>query len=153
VVFVGHRAIDEATGIAREGTGPYEHTLPSTWKEGHEKLSESYRRCCTSAAWVAEALALRLIKAEQAWDHEAFFDYCDRWMYEDETEALKKLKQDAKMDQPDWAHEGRTWEVFVNEMWADHRTAPGMPPTDGWKEQHDDSYLKTALEKAQRGAK
>jgi hypothetical protein len=118
VVFVGHRAIDEATGIAREGTGPYEHTLPSTWKEGHEKLSESYRRCCTSAAWVAEALALRLIKAEQAWDHEAFFDYCDRWMYEDETE-----------------------------------TAPGMPPTDGWKEQHDDSYLKTALEKAQRGAK
>ena len=153
VVFAGHRAIDEATGIAREGTGPYEHTLPSTWKEGHEKLSESYRRCCTSAAWVAEALALRLIKAEQAWDHEAFFDYCDRWMYEDETEALKKLKQDAKMDQPDWAHEGRTWEAFVNEMWADHRTAPGMPPTDGWKEQHDDSYLKTALEKAQRGAK
>jgi hypothetical protein len=150
VVFAGHRAIDEATGVARPGTGPYEHTPPSTWKEGHEKLSESYRRCCTSAAWVAEALALHLIKAEQAWDHEAFFDYCDRWMYEDETEALKKLKQDAKMDQPDWAREGKAWEAFVNEMWAVHRAAPGMPPADGWKKQHDDSYLKTAIEKAQR---
>jgi hypothetical protein len=30
---------------------------------------------------------------------------------------------------------------------------PGMPPADGWKTQHDDSYLKTALEKAQRGAR
>ena len=121
VVFTGHRAIDEATGVARAGTGPYEHTPPSTWEEGHEKLSESYRRCCTSAAWVAQALALRLMKAEQAWDHDAFFDYCDRWMYEDETEALKTLKQDAKLDQPDWAQEGKTWEGWINEMWAAHR--------------------------------
>jgi hypothetical protein len=153
VVFTGHRAIDQATGVARPGTGPYEHTPPSTWKEGREKLSESYRRCCTSAAWVAQALALRLMKAEQAWDHDSFFDYCDRWMFEDETEALKALRKDAAMDQPDWAHEGKAWEAFVNEMWAAHRTAPGMPPTDGWKKQHDDSYLKTAIEKAQRGAK
>ncbi|HEY5910890.1 MAG TPA: hypothetical protein VJA21_09845 [Verrucomicrobiae bacterium] len=153
VVFTGHRAIDEATGVARAGTGPYEHTPPSTWKEGREKLSESYRRCCTSAAWVAEALALRLMKAEQAWDHDAFFDYCDRWMYEDEIEALKKLEQDAKMKQPDWAQEGKTWEAFVNEMWAAHRTGPGMPPTDGWRKQHDDSYLKAAMERAQSSGK
>ncbi len=149
VVFTGHRAIDEATGIARSGTGPYEHTPPSTWKEGHEKLSESYRRCCTSAAWIPAALALRLMKAEQAWDHDAFFDYCDRWMFEDEKDALKTLKQDAKMDQPDWAQEGKAWEAFVNDMWAAHRTAPGMPPTDGWKRPHDDSYLRTAIQKAQ----
>ncbi len=153
VVFTGHRAIDEATGVAREGTGPYEHTMPGTWKEGGEKLSESYRRCCTSAAWVAEALTLRLMKAEKLWDHDAFFDYCDRWMYEDETEALQKLKKDAKMDQPEWAHEGKTWEPWVNDMWAAHRTATDMPPTDGWKKQHDDSYLKAAIEKAHLGSK
>ncbi len=148
VVFTGHRGIDQTTGVARAGTGPYEHTPPSTWREGHEKLSESYRRCCTSAAWVAEALALRLMKAESAWDHDAFFDYCDRWMFEDETEALKRLKEDANMDQPDWAREGKTWETFVNDMWAAHRTAPGMPPTDGWKMPHDDGYLRAAIEKA-----
>jgi hypothetical protein len=152
VVFTGHRAIDEATGIARAGTGPYEHTPPSTWREGHEKLSESYRRCCTSAAWVAEALALRLMKAEDAWDHDAFFDYCDRWMFEDETHALEVLKTEAGMAEPDWAHEGKTWEPFVNEMWAAHRNSPGMPPADGWKRQHDDSYLRTALEKARQRA-
>lgn len=153
VVFTGHRAIDQATGIARAGTGPYEHTEPSTWKEGREKLSESYRRCCTSAAWIAGALALRLMKAEQTWDHAPFFDYCDRWMYEDETEALKKLKQDARMEQPDWAHEGKAWESFVNDLWAAHRTGPGMPPIDGWKKQHDDGYLKTAMERAQSTGK
>jgi hypothetical protein len=150
VVFTGHRAIDEATGVARQGTGPYEHTLPSTWKDGREKMSESYRRCCTSAAWVAGALALHLLKAEQAWDHDAFFDYCDRWMFEDETETLKVLKRQAAMDEPDWAREGRTWEAWVDQMWADHRTDPGMPPTDHWQQPHDDSYLRTAIEKAQR---
>ena len=57
------------------------------------------------------------------------------------------------MDQPEWAREGKAWEAFVNEMWAAHRTAPGMPPTDGWKKQHDEGNLKIAIEKAQHGAK
>jgi hypothetical protein len=153
VVFTGHRAIDQATGVARPETGPYEHTLPSTWKEGREKMSESYRRCCTSAAWIGEALVLHLMKAEQAWDHDAFFDYCDRWMFEDDTEALKKLKSDAGIEEPDWARQGKTWETFVNEMWAKYRTAPGMPPTDDWKKPHDNTYLRTAIEKAQSSSK
>jgi len=153
VVFTGHRAIDAATGTARPGTGPYEHTQPSTWKDGREKMSESYRRCCTSAAWIAQALALHLLQAEPQWAHDAFLDYCDRWMYEDEAEALKTLKQDAGMNQPDWAQEGKAWEPFVNEMWARYRTAPGLPPTDAWRKPHDDTYLRTAIEKAKAVAK
>ena len=74
-------------------------------------------------------------------------------MFEDETEALKTMKKDAAMDEPDWAHEGKTWEAWVNNLWAAHRLTPGMPPIDGWKQQHDDSYLKTAMEKAQRAGK
>jgi hypothetical protein len=74
-------------------------------------------------------------------------------MYEDETEALKILKRDAGMDQPDWAREGKAWEPFVNGMWARYRTAPGMPPTDGWRKPHDDSYLRNALEKARPRSK
>ena len=155
VVFTGHRAIDQATGIARPGSGPYEHKQPSTWgglgsgpTRNGDKMSESYRRCCTSFTWVAQALVLHLMKAEKAWSHDPFFDYCDRWMFEDETEALKS----AGMSEPDWAREGQTWEPFVNEMWAKYRTVPGMPPTDGWKKQHDDSYLRSAIEKAQKQA-
>jgi hypothetical protein len=108
-------------------------------------MSESYRRCCTSFTWVAQALVMHLMKAEKQWNHDAFFDYCDRWMYEDEAPILEAA---GRPKQPDWAAEGQTWEPFVNEMWAKYRTRPGMPPTDGWKKQHDDSYLKNAIEKA-----
>jgi hypothetical protein len=70
--------------------------------------------------------------AEKAWDHDAFLDYVDRWMYQ----------TDEKLS----AHD-RCWENFVTELWARYRAAPGMPPTDGWKQQHDDSYYRTAIAK------
>ena len=84
--------IDAATGVGRSrgnDWGPYEHTPPAQWKEG-QNTSESYRRCCTSIGWVAQALALRLMHAEKAWGHDAFFDYVDRWMFENDAD----LRQD-----------------------------------------------------------
>jgi hypothetical protein len=36
-------------------------------------------------------------------------------------------------------------------MWAKYRAGPGMPPTDGWKQQHDDSYYKNAIAKEPKG--
>jgi hypothetical protein len=151
VVFAGHRAIDAATGIARlnMGTGPYEHTQPATWKKG-DTTSENYRRCCTSVGWVAQALALRLMKAEKPWGHDAFFDYCDRWMYEDDAEFVALVKKVTGKDySADWARQGQTWEPFVNEMWAKYRTTSAAP-TDGWKQKHDDSYYRTAIEKSKK---
>jgi hypothetical protein len=36
-------------------------------------------------------------------------------------------------------------------MWAKHR--PTLPaPTDGWKQKHDDTYYRTAIEKMLRPA-
>ena len=87
VVFTGHSGIDEVTGIGRDyargpnAWGPYEHTPPATWGSG-QRTSEGYRRTSTSDGWVAQALALHLLHAEKVWDHDAFFDYVDRWMYE-----------------------------------------------------------------------
>ena len=50
--------------------GPYEHLQPREWPD---TLGEDYRRCCTSAAGVAEALAARLIKGVQTrWNHPPF---------------------------------------------------------------------------------
>ena len=139
VVFAGHSGIDAATGEGRSrgsGWGPYEHTPPSQWKDG-QNTSESYRRCCTSVGWVAQALAMRLMQAEQAWGHYAFFDYVDRWMYEDDAAFVKTIKETTGRDHDkDWARQGQAWDVFVNEMWAKHRTAL-QAPTDGWKEKHD----------------
>ncbi|OHB61556.1 MAG: hypothetical protein A2Y12_00530 [Planctomycetes bacterium GWF2_42_9] len=39
-----------------------------------------YRNDCTSPAWVGEAIAMKLIGAKDLWNHDAFFDYIQRWM-------------------------------------------------------------------------
>jgi len=156
VVFAGHSGIDAATGAGRgRGSewGPYEHMQPSQWKAG-QNTSEAYRRTCTSAGWVAQALALRLMHAENAWGHDAFFDYEDRWMYEDDAAFVKTLKEVTGKDYDhDWSRHGWAWqekEAFVKDMWAKHRASPGMPPIDGWKQKHDDAYYRTAIEKSQK---
>jgi hypothetical protein len=158
VVFAGHSGIDAATGAARtrgEGWGPYEHLAPSEWRQG-QNTSEAYRRTCTSGGWVAQALALRLMKAEKAWGHDAFLDYVDRWMFEDDAAFVKTIKEATGKDYDhEWSRHGWAWqekEAFVKEMWAKHRaTCPA--PTDGWKQKHDDTYYRTAIEKSGTPAK
>ncbi len=89
VVFTGHSGIDEVTGIGRDFVragnpwGPYEHLPPDQWVP-EEFRSDAYRRANTSTCFVAQALVLRTMKLEKAWNHDAFFDYVDRWMFEDD---------------------------------------------------------------------
>jgi len=152
VVFTGHSGIDAATGAGRSrgnGWGPYEHMPPSQWKQG-QNTSESYRRCCTSVGWVAQALVLRLIHAEKAWNHDAFFDYVDRWMYEDDTVFVRTIKEATGRDHDkEWARQGQAWDAFVNEMWAEHRPLLEAT-TGGWKQKHDDDYYRNAIAKPQK---
>lgn len=149
VVFAGHSGIDVATGAGRDrgnGWGPYEHTPPTEWKDG-QNTSEAYRRCCTSVGWVAQALALRLLHAEKSWNHAAFFDYVDRWMYEDDTKSIQTIQAVTKRDyNRDWSRQGQAWDAFVNEMWARHRTTL-QAPIDGWKQRHDDRLYRAAIQK------
>lgn len=153
VVFTGHSGIDEATGIGRDRVrgaawGPYEHTPPTSWKEG-QITSESYRRCCTSVGWVSQALALRLMHAEGSWDHDAFFDYVDRWMYEDDAPFVAKIKEATGKDfSADFARQGQCWDAFANAMWLKYRPTLA-DPTDGWRRPHDNAYYRTALGKEQ----
>ena len=140
-VFAGHSGISSATGKApRPQWGPYEHMHPSLWDQPGQRnaQSEAYRRSNTSCCWVGEALAMRILKIEKQWNHDAFFDYVDRWMTEDEksfrAEISKKtgdknLINDAKT----WCHQGYTGEAWIRTVWDKYRTAPGMPATDGWK--------------------
>jgi hypothetical protein len=156
VVFAGHSGIDVVSGVGRhQGRGhpwgPYEHTQPSQWQEG-QNTSEAYRRTSTSVGWVAQALTLRLMHAEKAWGHDAFLDYVDRWMYEDDAALVKTIKEATGKDyDKDWARQGQAWDAFVNEMWAQHRPTL-LAPTDGWKQQHDDAYYRTAIQKSQKQA-
>lgn len=124
-LFAGHSGIQSATGKPeRPEWGPYEDLPPSKWTKG-SFTSECYRRANTSGVWVGEALALRMLHAEKQWNHDAFFDYVDRWMTEDDKDARREIMKywpDAGFtDKADWAQQGYTWEPFVKTMWVSYR--------------------------------
>jgi hypothetical protein len=95
------------------------------------------------------------MKAEKAWGHDAFFDYVDRWMFEDDAAFVKTLKEATGKDYDhDWSRCGWAWqekEAFVKEMWVKHRPTL-QAPTDGWKQKHDDTYYRAAIEKSRAPA-
>jgi len=92
----------------------YEEKPPEQW-EKWDKTSESYRVCCTAISWVGTALAARYMNAIKIWEHDAYFDYVDRWMREDDP------YQEARGNYPRPAGETKTFDPFVTNMWKAHR--------------------------------
>jgi len=107
---------------------------PSKWPDNGEgkkfsnpgRTAESYRRCCTSHAWIAQALSMRIMHAEKIWNHDAFFDYCDRWMTEDDTEHIKVLMETQGMKIRPRNRQGQTWDPWVDAMYRKYRN--NLPP-------------------------
>jgi hypothetical protein len=95
---------------------PYEEKPPEQWEQW-DKTSEGYRCCCNAVAWVGTALAARQMKAIKVWEHDAFFDYCDRWMREDDPYAQSR----GAHKRP--AGETKTNDPFVDAMWRAYRKA------------------------------
>ena len=97
-------------------------------------IGENYRRCCTSNAWVGQALAARIMHVEKVWNHDAFFDYVDRWMTEDETEAIKVMAEvEGGRKWPGWAWQGKVEEEFHEEMWREYRPTL-QPDPNAWRD-------------------
>ena len=92
----------------------YEEKTPDKWEQW-DKTSESYRICCTSSAWVGTALAARYLKAVKVWRHDAYFDYVDRWMQEEDPYKTARGKY------PRPRAETTTFDPFVTEMWKSYR--------------------------------
>jgi len=144
VCFAGHSGVHADGTVPRPKWGPYEHMHPSEWKnEGDRKnmQSEGYRRANSSSSWPGQALVIRLMGAEKQWNHDAFFDYVDRWMYEDDK-AFREQIHKRFPDYPSgkfllnegdrWYHQGQAWEPFVTDMWFKYRPTLEAP-IDGWK--------------------
>jgi len=142
VVFTGHSGYDAATLKSRDNVrgnhmwGYFEHLHPSLWVKDQVQ-SDGYRRCCTSRTWPGEALAARLMGLEKYWAHDAWFDYVDRWMYQDETgwfEITSKEGHERVGWGPlkDWAKQGQVEDPFAAAMWKKYRTTLDAP-TDGWR--------------------
>ncbi len=53
---------------------------PQSTKPDYHDESSGYRLCCNSQSWVAQSLTMRLLKMEEVWAHQAYFDYQDRFM-------------------------------------------------------------------------
>lgn len=80
---------------------------------------------------MGEALAIHILKAENAWNYPAFFDYVDRWMTEDDTQAVAEIKAQTGFDySADWERQGQTkyWlqgefpqYTFIDDMWSAYR--------------------------------
>jgi hypothetical protein len=121
VVYTGHQGVWEGAPVSSDPAwGPYEHLPPSEWLSD---IGESYRRCCTSSAWVGEALAARLIGADAIWGHDAFFAYVERWM--DPTGDAAYTQSIYDMSGFDfraaWAAHGSVWDALPGEMWEMYR--------------------------------
>jgi hypothetical protein len=124
VVYAGH--IGSEGNEYQDGWGPYEHLPPSQWVSS---LGEGYRRCCTSNSWVGQALAARIMGVEDLWNHDAFFDYVDRWMYEDDTEDVNEILSATGWDfTANWQRQGQSWDTFVDDLWDTYRSEISAVP-------------------------
>jgi hypothetical protein len=134
VIYGGHYGVNADGTVVSAGLyGPYEQLQPANWPliNPTEQLGESYRRCCTSVSWVGEALTIRIMHAENVWNYPAFFDYVDRWMTEDDTQAIAEIKAQSGFDySANWERQGQTryWlqgefpqYTFIDDMWAAYR--------------------------------
>ena len=99
---------------------PYEEKDPTAWNPD-DKKGEGYRQV-GSRAWPGIALAAQLMKAKALWNHDAFFDYCDRIMAKEDAYAANR----GSTPRPAW--EGSTYDPFVDAMWSTYRTkVPDQP--------------------------
>lgn len=134
VIYAGHYGVTtDGTPVSAGLYGPYEQLQPSSWPliNGDEQLGEAYRRCCTSVSWVGEALTIHIMHAETVWNYPPFFDYVDRWMTEDDTQAIAQIKAQSGFDySSDWERQGQTrfWlqgefpqYTFIDDMWTAYR--------------------------------
>jgi hypothetical protein len=132
VIYGGHYGVYAADSapVSAGLYGPYEQLQPANWQiltPPGEQLGEAYRRCCTSVSWVGEALAAYLVNGKSTWNYPAFFDYVNRWMTEDDTQAVAEILAQSGYDySASWERQGQTqyWldgevsqPTFIDDMW------------------------------------
>jgi len=152
VVYAGHRGVWKGQPDGKiPAQQPYEHLHPREWavntyhyagrsKPTTQYEGEVYRRSINSPAWVGIALSGRLMRAEPFYAHDAFFDYVDRWMTEDDAPLREEIMR--SIDTTTTAHDfrearwhaGRSHDPFVDRLWKAYRDAlppPRTPPASG----------------------
>jgi len=111
----------------------YENLTPTNGPVPRRPNPKTTAAAAPASPTSAKALAARLMHAEKIWNYDAFFAYVDRWMYEDDTDAVKAIK-DAKVNdytKQAWARQKQCDNPWVEAMWAKYRAPLG--DIDDWK--------------------
>jgi PKD repeat protein len=115
-------------GLDNQGNPYYhEHRHPSTWDEPPfpnngmwpwEK-HDTYRRS-VSYALPGQTIAARILGMKTLWNHDAYFAYMDRWVYEDdENNNLPVIKAECGVDI--WPKGGSFLSSFAKDMYLKYR--------------------------------
>jgi hypothetical protein len=102
----------------------HEHMDVANWADNttdyHDK-QEQYRRD-GSIRFIGMGLSGIIMGLKSTWNHDAFFDYCDRWMTEDDSDAYTAYFARYGINQ--WTtpfRQGTSSSLFTNSMWANYR--------------------------------
>ncbi len=81
---------ETSPGVFNNGNGGYtaQHKDMAEWSIRHVEFPElddsnwtaNYRQCCTALSWQGYVLAARIIGLKSLWQHDALFDYTDRYI-------------------------------------------------------------------------
>jgi hypothetical protein len=82
--------LETSPGVYNQGYGGYgpQHVDMPEWgirhatEPSHDSVAwlSNYRGCCTANAWNGFVLATHIMGAESLWNHQALFDYMDRYI-------------------------------------------------------------------------
>jgi hypothetical protein len=113
----------------------FEELPPEKWKEPLFKgINNGWReeayRSLNGPTWTGEALAARLMGAKTFWNHDAFFDYVDRWVAEAKDGMVVVPPEGPSADPLTLAHLQKIERApykpfpsdFVRLMWETYRT-------------------------------
>ena len=82
---------ETSPGVYNHGYGGYgpQHVGLPEWGIKHaldpstddvDWFADPYRVCCTANSWTGQILAVRIMRAQALWNHDALFDYQDRYV-------------------------------------------------------------------------
>ncbi|MEM7231297.1 MAG: Ig-like domain-containing protein [Planctomycetota bacterium] len=110
---------ETSPGVYNNGHGGYDAgdvglpdwgiTHASRPSRDDKSFGASYRVCCTALSWGGWVLAVHIMDAQDLWNHDALFDYQDRYMF--------------RVEGPGYP---RTWRSeFTSSMWDTYRSQFG----------------------------
>ena len=88
----------------------------------------SYRKCCTAASWHGHLLSAMLMGLKDAWNHDAIFDYSDRYLGLLHEEGWPELNPEGWQAHNDTGFSRQMWETYREQVGA---VVPGDMNFDG----------------------